>query len=314
MRSTLLALPVLLAVSFARADEPSDQPSGAPPAAPGQAIMDAYAPLHTVGIILDTQQVLFFDDVAKEYRLAKVGDTLEGWRVVLIDVANQKVAVMQDNVRDELALVKLPHKLTLVSEAAVAVAPPVAAPAMPAARPPVAQPIPAPAPVAVPAPAAAPAPVAGGDYEDEPMTAPPPAPEAAARVAPQPPTVRPSQGTDYRVVEPGAEPTRPRVVEENHVVMRAELNHELTNFDRLMTGVELVAARGGGFLIMKLDGRSWIATTGLRQGDIVRSIAGERVSTIEDAARVYARMPNLNAFVVEVDRNGQRVILHFDIR
>ncbi len=67
-------------------------------------------------------------------------------------------------------------------------------------------------------------------------------------------------------------------------------------------------------MLLKLDARSWIASTGLRSGDIVRSIAGERISSIEDAARVYARLQTLNAFVVEVDRSGQRVVLHFDIK
>ncbi len=218
MRSILLAsLVACVGVSgLARADSP--------------AILDAYAPLRAVGILLDTEQVLFFDEAVHEYRICKVGDSLEGWRVVAIDVDAHKVIVVQDAVRDELILAKVPHKLMLAADMAVVSAPvapvaaPLAAPVVPirtdeTLATPVAVVTPSPA---APVPAVAPQPAPA-------VVTPAPAPAVVVTPTPVPavvaPPMRPSAGTDVRV-----EPTVPRVVEENHILSRAELSHELSNF------------------------------------------------------------------------------------
>lgn len=87
-----------------------------------------------------------------------------------------------------------------------------------------------------------------------------------------------------------------------HKLSRQELNRELGDFDRLGAAVDVSLAEGGGFRLTRVEKSSWPYKMGLRQGDIIRSVAGERVANVEDAARVYARLRATRQFTIEVDR------------
>src|SRR5215831_8225937 len=71
---------------------------------------EAYAPLRVVGIMSDTGQALMWDEVSGEYRLVKVGDTLQGWKVTEVAAKERRVSVLgQNGMRDDLALTRLPR-------------------------------------------------------------------------------------------------------------------------------------------------------------------------------------------------------------
>jgi hypothetical protein len=133
--------------------------------------------------------------------------------------------------------------------------------------------------------------------------------ETERRSAPQATPVSPPQPTEIDAV-----PELPSTASmERRTIRRAELDRRITDFDGLLASVQVAPARGGGFALVRLQPRSWLASLGLRQGDVVRSVAGEQVSTVEDAARVYARIRTLPSFLVEIDRSAQRIVLHVDI-
>jgi hypothetical protein len=130
-----------------------------------------------------------------------------------------------------------------------------------------------------------------------------------------------------RVVKapPAAPPPVPEDPSAPHKLTRTELNRELNDFDRLGAAVDVVVAPGGGFRLVRVDKTSWPYKMGLRAGDIIRSVAGERVANVEDAARVYARLRQAKTFAVEVDRplagivdDGDpptsRVVLNYHVR
>src|SRR5205823_3590298 len=71
--------------------------------AAGGAVLPAYAPFKLVGVMFESGQALLFDDIDREYRLAKAGDNLDGWR--LSSVEGDRVIVSQGERREELALV-----------------------------------------------------------------------------------------------------------------------------------------------------------------------------------------------------------------
>ncbi len=123
--------------------------------------------------------------------------------------------------------------------------------------------------------------------------------------APPPPATKPP--------EPPAPPPPPKIIDETHKVSRAEFDTYLGDFDRLLREARVSEAAGGGFVFDFLDGKSWLYKMGLRQGDIVLSVAGDRVSSVEDAARVYAKLLKIKKFTVEIDRAGQRMNLHYDL-
>ncbi len=243
-------------------------------------ILEPYAPFKLVGLMPDTQQVLLWSEVDAEYRLAKLGDDLGGWRLSGIDPRAQRASLQKEDLIDELELVRLPRPGAVIVFRDTGTrdkdkdrdkdARPLAssiAPTVIEARPPEVAP-----------------------------------PEPAARQAPPAPP------------PPAAPPAPPPVIEERHTVARADLDREINDFDRLMTTIRVGKADGGGFTIVRLDPKSWVAGLGFQQGDVVRSLAGEQVSTIEDAARVYARLRALDAFDAEIERGPQRVVLKFEVK
>ena len=110
-----------------------------------------------------------------------------------------------------------------------------------------------------------------------------------------------------------------------HKLSRGDLNRELSDFDRLGAAVDVVQAANGGFRLVRVDKASWPYRMGLREGDVIRSVAGERVANIEDAARVYARLRQARTFTIEVDRPlpgivddgdppASRVVLNYHVK
>lgn len=306
--------------------------------------LEAYAPLKVVGLMPDTSQALLWDEPAGEYKLAKVGDTLDGWKVLEISARDKRVTVGQDDIRDDLALTRLPRPNAMITYATKVVTlpakPAAAAPSADAAAPlptpvpPTATVAPGPnapvatdmlaspgapgqaessdppspidpyAPVAAPAPVAVPAPIAAPVGADPAEAVAPLDPYAAQAI----PAVTPTQPT---VIADGPES---QLAVERHAIRRSDLDREINDFDRLMATVQVAPVSGGGFAITRLEPRSFPAALGLRQGDVVRSIAGQPVSNIDDAARVYARLRSVSSFVVEVQRASRRFLLHVDIR
>jgi hypothetical protein len=291
MRFPLAAAALFLsATAFAQdLENPYDAPyeEQAPPAPQARppAALPAYAPLKTVGIMLETQQALFWDEQVGEYKLGKLGGEVSGWRVVGIQ-ADKVILVLGDS-RDEIPLTPAPtfyrHQAKQKS------VPPVILIAPPTASPPAVEPT---------------TPTSKLPVESSSMSPPPRAPEAT--ITPQPPTV---------VTPPVvAAPVAKKPIESRHRLTRAELDRQLGDFDTLMRTVTLAPADGGGFQITSLEAKSWLAGLGFRVGDIVRTVAGERVATVDDAARVYARVLTSKTFAIEADRGDDRLVMRFEVR
>jgi len=153
--------------------------------------------------------------------------------------------------------------------------------------------------------------VTHGDDRDELALVPPPRPIEGARlpkntpVILRPTTVTPGDLDPAPTPAPAPAPVKPKPVEDATAprkVSRQELNRELNDFDRLGAAVDVSLAAGGGFMLSRVEAASWPYRMGLRAGDVIRSVAGERVAGVEDAARVYARLRATRAFTIELDR------------
>ena len=75
----------------------------------------------------------------------------------------------------------------------------------------------------------------------------------------------------------------------------------------------LAALEAGGIRVRSVSRGTIFDRLGLRSGDLVRSIAGNRVLSIDDAAPVYARLLSADSFVIEVDRAGARLDLRVEL-
>jgi type II secretory pathway component PulC len=111
----------------------------------------------------------------------------------------------------------------------------------------------------------------------------------------------PAKGRDEPKTDPAPRPTKsdaPLAV----TVKRAELDRELGDFDKLGKAIDVSPAAGGGFVVTRVEKGSFPYRLGLRQGDVIRAVAGQRLASVDDAARVYARLRSLKTFTIEVDR------------
>jgi hypothetical protein len=145
-------------------------------------------------------------------------------------------------------------------------------------------------------------------------TAPAPAPVPTGAPAPKAAKIAPTEIRATPAPAPAPEPAPPPPVEEIRAVSKAEFDREINDFDKLMASVVVEPAEGGGFTIVELEPRSWIHHLGFRKNDVVRSVAGETISTIEDAARVYGRLRGMSTVTAEIERGDKRVNLRIDIK
>ena len=247
---------------------PSARADQAVPGGPDDELLQAYPNFRAVGVILDTGQALLWDEGQRVYRIARVGEDIDGWKVV--SVATDKVVLMlPDGIRDVLPMTRMPAPLTVGNLVA-----PARAPAAP--RPPASELL---------------------SLFDEDSNSP-------AKPIP---------------VLPKAEPPVPapqpkiKVVEQDRALSRRDLNREISDFDRLLHAVGVTLAPQG-VVLERLDEKSFWYTMGLRQGDVVTAVAGERIASVDDAARVYARLQSIDSFDIELLRGGKPHILHYRVR
>lgn len=99
---------------------------------------------------------------------------------------------------------------------------------------------------------------------------------------------------------------------EARAVKRAEFDREIGNFDKLLDQVTVTPAVGGGVVLSRMKS-PFLTKLGLKEGDVVRTVAGEQVSTVEQAARVYAQLRSAQSFQIVVDRAGARVVIKCDL-
>lgn len=269
-----------------------------------------------VAIMGDSAQALLWDAEKGEYLLVKAGDHFQGYFVVTIEEDHVVVAQLDNpKVRHVLKLSEAP-----TSRAGEAQAKPTVITLAPteglANALDVLDPYPKNELSLLDPYAAPPSKTAPRISTVEPtvVTAPP-----HARATPPKPVEKPKYiGVPPLPAKPDptpeAEPEDAGPSEVAVSVKRADLDDALSDFDKLSREVQIERVRGGGVRITGIAKGSFFYRTGLRKGDVVRAIAGERLTDMEAAARVYARVQARNDFDVEVDRGPQRINFAFALK
>jgi general secretion pathway protein C len=94
---------------------------------------------------------------------------------------------------------------------------------------------------------------------------------------------------------------------------RGELDGALANFARLTAGVH-GSFSATGVVIDGVGDGTIFQRAGLRTGDVVTSVDGVRLRTLDDAANLYARAATARAITAQVVRAGKPVTLHVVIQ
>ena len=143
--------------------------------------------------------------------------------------------------------------------------------------------------------------------------------DASAPVAPAAP-LDPAFGSDPVMPAPpvAAPPTlaapTPTVAAAPPITLsRADLDQRFGDFERLASDATFALAPGGGYRVTSLRPGSDLEAIGLRAGDVVLSIDGRAINTVDDAARAYAWLRLTDHFRVELLRGAERLTFRYRV-
>jgi hypothetical protein len=116
----------------------------------------------------------------------------------------------------------------------------------------------------------------------------------------------PTHGAEVR---PGIAPAPGDAI----TISRGDLDSALADFARLTAGVR-GSFSATGVVIDSVGDGTIFQRAGLRTGDVITSVDGVRLRTLDDAANLYARASTARAITAQVVRAGKPVTLHVVIQ
>jgi general secretion pathway protein C len=108
------------------------------------------------------------------------------------------------------------------------------------------------------------------------------------------------------MVQPGSSADR-------QVVDRRALQQQLSR-PEFLGQATIVPNAGGGFLVREMQPGSIYEKLGLRAGDVIRTVNGQSVSSMDDVMRLYQQFGSADRVQVEVQRGGRSESLYYDMR
>jgi general secretion pathway protein C len=94
---------------------------------------------------------------------------------------------------------------------------------------------------------------------------------------------------------------------------RSLVTENLKKPQELLTQALMVPNADGGYLVREVQSGGAFDKLGLQVGDVVRSINGQPLNSVNDAMRVYQQLRFLRAVRVDVTRGGQPETLQYNI-
>ncbi len=95
---------------------------------------------------------------------------------------------------------------------------------------------------------------------------------------------------------------------------REMVTQQLSRPQELFSQALMVPNAGGGFLVREIQPNSLYEKLGLRVGDVIRSVNGKPVNTMDDAMKAYQAASTQRDIRVEVIRGGQSEHLTYNLQ
>ena len=95
---------------------------------------------------------------------------------------------------------------------------------------------------------------------------------------------------------------------------REMVTEQLRRPQELFSQALMVPNAGGGFLVREIQPNSLYEKLGLRVGDVIRSVNGKPVNTVDDAMKAYQAASTQRDIRVEVIRGGQSEHLTYNLQ
>lgn len=104
----------------------------------------------------------------------------------------------------------------------------------------------------------------------------------------------------------------------NRPVSRGMIERGIRDFPRLLSQARVtphfVDGKADGFVISNIVPGSLYEQVGLRNGDVIRKVNGQQVTSAQQAMAMYQALEKATSIDLEIDRAGQTLQLHYDIR
>ncbi len=68
------------------------------------------------------------------------------------------------------------------------------------------------------------------------------------------------------------------------------------------------------FKILKIDQDSIYEKLGLKEGDIIKKVNGQIVTSPKNAKQLFSKIKQLNKFEITIERNGKEEVLRYSIK
>ena len=109
-----------------------------------------------------------------------------------------------------------------------------------------------------------------------------------------------------------------RVSENMWRINRDDLVEQLDNFGQMMREARLTPHFTGGqpdgFMITNLPGNSFLGRMGLRNGDIMKGVNGQKFGSLEEFFQAYQQLQTEPMLQLEVERSNRSETLTYEIR
>jgi general secretion pathway protein C len=123
-------------------------------------------------------------------------------------------------------------------------------------------------------------------------------------ISPRTPSRRVARNSNTGIVQQGGN---------NFRVDRQQLTQQMQN-PEFLTQALMVPNAGGGFLVREIQPGSVYETLGLRVGDVINSVNGQQVNSVEDVMRLYAQLGTASNVQIDVRRAGRSESLVYNIQ
>jgi general secretion pathway protein C len=139
-------------------------------------------------------------------------------------------------------------------------------------------------------------------------------PPFALEAPSQAPPPNPPQEEEQETAESEIE----RVSENTWRINRDDLVEQLDNFGQMMREARLTPHFTGGqpdgFMVTSLPSNSFLERMGLRNGDILKGVNGQKFGSLDEFFQAYQQLQSEPTLQIEVERNNRTETLTYEIR
>jgi general secretion pathway protein C len=101
-------------------------------------------------------------------------------------------------------------------------------------------------------------------------------------------------------------------------ISRDELSKQFENLHHLLREARLIPHfrddQAAGFIVTRLSTKSFLEQIGLRNGDILTGMNGQKLHTLEEALQAYQSLQGESVLQLEIERNQRKEIFTYEIR